>query len=62
MTARFAMHELKPWLELILQRRGRLVVGALLLLATLLSGIGLLALSGWFLTETALVGLLLAAG
>ena len=56
------MHELKPWLKLILQRRGRLVVGALLLLATLLSGIGLLALSGWFLTETALVGLLLAAG
>jgi ATP-binding cassette subfamily C protein CydC len=62
MTARFAMRELKPWLNLVLQRRGRLVIGALLLLATLLSGIGLLALSGWFLTETALVGLLLAAG
>ncbi|GGC71599.1 thiol reductant ABC exporter subunit CydC [Marinobacter halophilus] len=56
------MHELRPWLRLIFRRRGRLTIGALLLLATLLSGISLLALSGWFLTETALVGLLLAAG
>ncbi|MFO8141752.1 MAG: thiol reductant ABC exporter subunit CydC [Marinobacter sp.] len=56
------MHELRPWLTLIFHRRGRLITGALLLLATLLSGISLLALSGWFLTETALVGLLLAAG
>ncbi|KPQ30095.1 MAG: thiol reductant ABC exporter, CydC subunit [Marinobacter excellens HL-55] len=56
------MHELRPWLKLIFQRRGRLIVGALLLLVTLLSGLSLLALSGWFLTETALVGLLLAAG
>ncbi|MBZ0333513.1 thiol reductant ABC exporter subunit CydC [Marinobacter sp. AL4B] len=56
------MRELRPWLNLILQRRGRLVIGAILLLATLISGIALLALSGWFLTETALVGLLFAAG
>jgi len=56
------MPELKPWLALIFRRKGRLTVGAGLLLGTLLSGIGLLALSGWFLTETALVGLLLAAG
>lgn len=56
------MHELRPWLKLMSHRRGRLIIGALLLLATLLSGISLLALSGWFLTETALVGLLLAAG
>ena len=56
------MPELKPWLPLIFRRKGRLTVGAGLLLGTLLSGIGLLALSGWFLTETALVGLLLAAG
>lgn len=56
------MRELIPWLRLILQRRGRLVVGAALLFATLTSGIALLALSGWFLTETALVGLLFAAG
>lgn len=56
------MHELKPWLQLILRRRGRLFVGAALLFATLISGMALLALSGWFLTETALVGLLFAAG
>lgn len=56
------MHELKPWLQLIFRKRGRLVLGAGLLLATLLSGIALLALSGWFLTETAVVGLMFAAG
>ena len=56
------MRELKPWLELILKRPGRLVVGGFLILATLLYGIALLAVSGWFLTKTALVGLLLAAG
>ncbi|MBK1886086.1 MULTISPECIES: thiol reductant ABC exporter subunit CydC [Marinobacter] len=55
------MSELKPWLTLIYQRPGRLFVGALLMLAALLSGLGLLALSGWFITETALVGVLLAA-
>ncbi|AOY87660.1 thiol reductant ABC exporter subunit CydC [Marinobacter salinus] len=56
------MHELIPWLRLIFQRPGRLAVGGLLIFLTLLSGIGLLALSGWFITETALVGLALAAG
>ena len=56
------MHELKPWLQLIFRRPGRLVMGGVLILATLISGIGLLALSGWFITETALVGLVLAAG
>ncbi|MDY6840133.1 MAG: thiol reductant ABC exporter subunit CydC [Pseudomonadota bacterium] len=56
------MRDLKPWLDLIFKRPGRLVVGGFLMLATLLSGIGLLAVSGWFITETALVGLLLAAG
>ncbi|MEQ9547714.1 MAG: thiol reductant ABC exporter subunit CydC [Marinobacter sp.] len=56
------MRDLKPWLELIFKRPGRLVVGGALILATLLSGIGLLAVSGWFITETALVGMLLAAG
>lgn len=56
------MRELKPWLELIFRRPGRLVVGGALILATLLSGVGLLAVSGWFITKTALVGLLLAAG
>ncbi|WP_417566673.1 thiol reductant ABC exporter subunit CydC [Marinobacter sp.] len=56
------MRDLKPWLDLIYRRPGRLVVGGILILATLLSGIALLAVSGWFITETALVGLMLAAG
>ena len=56
------MRELAPWLRLIFRRPGRLIVGGALILITLLSGISLLALSGWFITETALVGLLLGAG
>ncbi|MBW0146281.1 thiol reductant ABC exporter subunit CydC [Marinobacter arenosus] len=56
------MRELAPWLRLILRRPVRLTVGGGLILVTLVSGIGLLALSGWFITETALVGLALAAG
>lgn len=56
------MNELRPWLALIFRRPGRLLNGGLLMLVTLISGIGLLALSGWFITATALTGLLLAAG
>lgn len=56
------MRELKPWLNLMAPHRGRMTVGAGLILATLLCGLGLLALSGWFLTETALVGALFALG
>lgn len=56
------MRDLKPWLALIFRRPGRLLLGGVLLLATLLAGMALLAVSGWFITETALVGLLLAAG
>ncbi len=56
------MRDLKPWLDLIFKRPRRLVVGGFLILGTLLSGIALLAVSGWFITETARVGLLLAAG
>ncbi|MBF8222128.1 thiol reductant ABC exporter subunit CydC [Halomonas sp. 328] len=53
---------LAPWLRLLGRRRRRLQLGALLLLATVASAIGLLALSGWFITATALTGMLLAAG
>lgn len=56
------MRELGPWLALIFRRPGRLVTGGILILATLLAGMGLLALSGWFITATALSGILLAAG
>ncbi|MCK8515749.1 thiol reductant ABC exporter subunit CydC [Methylonatrum kenyense] len=44
-------------------RRWRWLAGGLLLmLLAVLSGIGLLALSGWFVTATGLTGLLMAAG
>ncbi|WP_261507145.1 thiol reductant ABC exporter subunit CydC [Chromohalobacter canadensis] len=53
---------LGPWLRLMGERRARLLFGALLMLATLLFAIGLLTLSGWFITATALTGMTLAAG
>ncbi|TDT43366.1 ATP-binding cassette subfamily C protein CydC [Halospina denitrificans] len=56
------MTELRPWLSLLLRHRGRLVLGALLMTATLLSGVGLLALSGWFITATAVTALAWGAG
>lgn len=45
---------LRPWLGVLAERRGRLLIGALLMLATLLSALGLLSLSGWFITATAI--------
>ncbi|WP_339845742.1 thiol reductant ABC exporter subunit CydC [uncultured Halopseudomonas sp.] len=56
------MFDLRPWLQMIMQRRGRLWVGALLLALTLFSAVGLLALSGWFITATGVTALLWAAG
>lgn len=56
------MNDLRPWLRLIFRHRRRLWLGGLLMFATLATGIGLLALSGWFITATALTGLLVAAG
>lgn len=53
---------LRPWLRLLARRRGRLVTGAALLALTLASAIGLLALSGWFITASALTGMALAVG
>ncbi|SEK30238.1 thiol reductant ABC exporter subunit CydC [Halomonas daqiaonensis] len=55
-------HSLRPWLALLGERRRRLILGALLMGLTLVSAIGLLALSGWFITATAMAGLLLAMG
>lgn len=54
--------ELLPWLRLLGRRRRRLALGALLMASTVAAAIGLLALSGWFITATALTGALLAAG
>lgn len=56
------MTELWPWFRLLLAHRQRLFVGGLLMFATILAGVGLMALSGWFITATALTGLLIAAG
>ncbi|MEQ6890400.1 thiol reductant ABC exporter subunit CydC [Halomonas sp. CS7] len=53
---------LRPWWRLLDRRRGRLLAGAGLMLLTVAAGIGLLALSGWFITATAMTGLALAAG
>ncbi len=56
------MKALIPWIQLILTRRKRLFFGVLLMALTVLAGTALLALSGWFITASALTGLLLAAG
>lgn len=51
------MSDLLPYLKLYRRHWGALSVGMLLALATLLFSLGLLALSGWFITATALAGL-----
>ncbi|MDZ7737414.1 MAG: thiol reductant ABC exporter subunit CydC [Gammaproteobacteria bacterium] len=56
------MRELLPYLRLLAGRRWRLTAGAGLMLATLLAGIGLLALSGWFIAATAVTAVLWAGG
>ncbi|WP_353978907.1 thiol reductant ABC exporter subunit CydC [Salinicola endophyticus] len=48
---------LRPWLGVLGARRGRLWLGAALMLATLVSALGLLSLSGWFITATAVAAL-----
>lgn len=59
---RTLISELRPWLKLLARRRSRMALGALLLTLTVGAAIGLLALSGWFITATAMTGALLAAG
>ncbi|WP_083003770.1 thiol reductant ABC exporter subunit CydC [Halomonas sp. GT] len=54
--------DMKPWLLIMLRRRQRFFIGALLALVTLLAGLALLGLSGWFITACALAGIALAAG
>lgn len=56
------MHELTPWLQAMRPFRPRLLIGIGLLTLTLLSGLGLLALSGWFITATGVTAMLWAAG
>ncbi|SFC01759.1 ATP-binding cassette, subfamily C, CydC [Marinospirillum celere] len=56
------MHPLKPWLQLLKVESGRLWLGSFLLLVTLVSAVGLLGLSGWFITATGMTALAWAAG
>lgn len=57
------INALRFWLNLFITRnRHRLGIGAMLAVATALSGIALLALSGWFITATALAGSAIALG
>jgi ATP-binding cassette subfamily C protein CydC len=51
------MRELWPFLKLFRRHASRMIFGALLMLVTLLAGIGLLGVSGWFITGSALAGL-----
>lgn len=59
---KYLYRELKPWLTLLLRRRQRFLVGALLVWVTLAAGLALLGLSGWFITACALTGIALTAG
>nr|WP_283777854.1 cysteine/glutathione ABC transporter ATP-binding protein/permease CydC [Sansalvadorimonas sp. 2012CJ34-2] len=54
------MNDLWPFLRLSGRYGGRFSLGFLLGLVTLVSSVGLLALSGWFITATALAGLTVA--
>lgn len=51
------MRDLLPYLRLYRQHWGSLSLGLLLSLVTLLAGMGLLSLSGWFLSAAAVAGL-----
>ncbi|WP_026320936.1 thiol reductant ABC exporter subunit CydC [Arhodomonas aquaeolei] len=54
--------DLRPYLRVLRGYRLRLVAGAALLLLTTVAATGLLALSGWFITATAVTAALWAAG
>jgi len=56
------MNELRPYLALLYAWRWRLGIGAALMFLTVAAGIGLLALSGWFITATGVTAILLASG
>ncbi|WP_298440262.1 cysteine/glutathione ABC transporter ATP-binding protein/permease CydC [uncultured Ferrimonas sp.] len=54
------MDELKPFLHLYQQQWRRLALGLSLSLLTLLASIGLLSISGWFISASAVAGLVIA--
>lgn len=51
------MRDLWPWLALYRRHKGMLTLGVILAIVTLLASIGLLTLSGWFLSASALAGI-----
>lgn len=56
------LRALLPYVALLRRRRGTALIGVLLLAATVASAIGLLGLSGWFITATGITALAWAAG
>lgn len=56
------MRELAPYLRMLLTRRAAMTLSIALLLVTVASALGLLALSGWFITATGVVAVAWAAG
>ncbi|MEQ6884213.1 thiol reductant ABC exporter subunit CydC [Salicola sp. Rm-C-2C1-2] len=56
------MREFRPWLRLLQRHRRQLAAGLVLMASTLMAGLGLLALSGWFITATAITAMAWAAG
>lgn len=56
------LQDFRPWLQLLVRRRRRFLCGALLVWITLIAGLALLGLSGWFITASALAGIALALG
>ncbi|GEN29215.1 cysteine/glutathione ABC transporter ATP-binding protein/permease CydC [Halovibrio variabilis] len=56
------LRDFRPWLQLLVRRRRRFLCGALLVWMTLIAGLALLGLSGWFITASALAGIALALG
>lgn len=51
------MRALKPYLALYRRHIGLMTLGIVLAIVTLLASIGLLTLSGWFLSASALAGI-----
>ncbi|WP_288388267.1 ABC transporter transmembrane domain-containing protein, partial [uncultured Cobetia sp.] len=61
-STREALATLAPWWRVHERYRRRLLLGVVLMTMTALSALGLLAVSGWFITASALTGAALAAG
>ncbi|WP_417421974.1 thiol reductant ABC exporter subunit CydC [Halomonas sp.] len=57
-----ARRALLPWVALMVKRRQKFMLGALLIWLTLAAGLALLGLSGWFITACALTGIAFLLG